>query len=112
MRRTWLWTLMLRSLRPSARQRALHQQRVVPAAELEADVGQAARLDEAEGAVDLDGRWIVGHGDARDDLAHTGALALGQQLFEQRLAHAAAARLGRDVDRVLDGEAVGAAVAV
>src|SRR5215207_10778443 len=68
---------------------ALHQRRVAPAAELETDRGEAARMNEAEARVQGDrGRHVVA--DHRHHLPEAAALAFLDQAREERPADAAA----------------------
>src|ERR1043166_9655340 len=90
-------------------ERALHQHDVEPAAEFESGRLQRADHTEAQRAVEPDRGRVAAVADHGDHLAEAAALARFEQRLEQRAADALTLAAGLDVDRVLDGVAVGGA---
>ena len=86
----------------------MHEDKVEPLVEFEADVGEVADLDESEVAVEGDAGGLVG-GDQCDDLAVAEDAGAGDEVCEQCAAEALAVVGVVDVDGVFDGEAVGGA---
>ena len=85
----------------------LHQHAVEPAVELEADRGEGADVAETRRLVQPDRGRLCRIADHRDHLPVAALLGFNEQPVEQRASDAAAMRLRCDVDRILDGEAVG-----
>src|SRR5512140_3649790 len=87
-------------------ERPLHEDGVEPAVELVADALEPADFSEAEPGMERK-RLPDLTRDDRDDLARAGRRGFGQEGRQERAADAAPNRERRDVDRVLDGEAIG-----
>src|SRR5579859_2638313 len=91
----------------AAVQRLLHVDDVDPAAVLEADAAADPGLLEAEGSVQADGARVFAVADHRHQLADAESLAGGDDSGENRAPDAFALGVGRDIDAVLQGVAVG-----
>src|SRR3990170_1471175 len=103
-------TILERALRGARRpgaQRALHQDGVEPAAELEADVLERADHAKPGRAVQLDRGGLSRVSDHRDHLPKSARFARLDQAPDQGAPDAAAMKLRGDIDRVLDRPAVG-----
>src|SRR5688500_17914783 len=88
-------------------ERALHDHAVDPAAELEAHRPQCAGVRETEAAMERDRAGIRAVADHCDHLTPPSTLAARDQLAKKRRSDALATHALGDVDRVLDGVAVG-----
>src|SRR3954462_3077648 len=93
-------------------QRALHQDAVYPASELEAGGAQHADAQETERGVQVDRSGVCAVADHRDDVAIAERFATLDQRAKQRAAYAAAFEAVAHVNRILERIPVSGATAI